>query len=129
MSDTTAGTNSPYPWFDADAYPEACMEAVTRGGREDVCGKPAGAVADHPEDGKYPVCIHHGRGRPVVPLVEIRRHWVDQGRGSAIRNPAPAPPEPINVYVDGGHVTRVTRGGKQVGCIVFVSNPPDAGVS
>lgn len=60
-------------WRDVDKYPHECVAEVGRRREIQPCGLPAYAVAFDPE-GYWPVCIHHARGRDLVPLSKILEH-------------------------------------------------------
>ena len=54
---------------------ERCHEAVTRGGEEQPCEKPAVALRRDPEEGnRYPVCGYHTRANDplMVTLTDLR---------------------------------------------------------
>lgn len=56
-------------------WPETCCAIVTKQWEEGACGKPAVAVAiyngEEFDPHEYPVCRHHARGRPMLPLADI----------------------------------------------------------
>ena len=56
-------------------FPERCCATVTREGEMEACEKTAIAVAiydgDEYEWHAYPVCRHHGRGRPMMTLTDL----------------------------------------------------------
>lgn len=54
------------------AHPDLCSTEVSRGGESQPCDKTAYAVAIDDEIGAtWPVCIHHARGRQLMPLAEL----------------------------------------------------------
>jgi hypothetical protein len=59
-------------WFE---WPDKCTVAVVRKNEEQPCDRPAIAVSiytgDEWEHHTYPVCMHHARGRRMMPLPQL----------------------------------------------------------
>jgi hypothetical protein len=55
-------------------FPGECCAEVSRKGNSEPCDKTAYAVAVDPDDPTslaWPVCVHHARGRTLIPLSEL----------------------------------------------------------
>jgi hypothetical protein len=66
------------PWHFIDHFPSDCSAEVSRGGNSEPCDKPAYAVAVGDMGPHWPVCIHHARGRQLVPLRAVLAHGNEQ---------------------------------------------------
>lgn len=66
-------------------FPGECCAEVSRGGEAQPCDKTAVAVAigDADSDNHWPVCVHHARGRQVMPLAELLASLTSERRLSA----------------------------------------------
>lgn len=67
-------------------FPDRCAAEVSRGGECQPCDKVAVAVTV--DDHWWPVCVHHSRGRCMVPLADLLRA-TRGGSGSISVDPRP----------------------------------------
>jgi hypothetical protein len=62
-----------------DVPVDTCHEAVTRQGNFEPCERTAVALRiDYETNTAYPVCKHHARGGPMVPLATIAEHFREE---------------------------------------------------